>query len=109
MTIHRGEEKAFFAFLSPFIQQETNIIVNQRNRLTKAINQQNDLPWLNALAPQYQLTDSNDYPELLRRVEILPIELILSQRANESMWGESRFARKGNNLFGNCAQHNTVE
>lgn len=94
------KKKRFFSFLSPFIQQETNIIVNQRNRLIKAINQQNDLPWLNALASQYQLTESNDYPELLRRVDILPIELILSQSANESMWGESRFARKGNNLFG---------
>ena len=94
------KKKRFFAFLSPFIQQETNIIVNQRNRLIKAINQQNDLLWLNALASQYRLTEYNDYQELLRRVDILPIELILSQSANESMWGESRFARKGNNLFG---------
>ena len=94
------KKKRFFAFLSPFIQQEINIIVNQRNRLIKAINQHNDLLWLKALASQYQLTEYNDYPELLRRVDILPIELILAQSANESMWGESRFARKGNNLFG---------
>jgi Bax protein len=37
---------------------------------------------------------------LLHRVDILPPSLVLAQAATESGWGTSRFAREGNNLFG---------
>ena len=37
---------------------------------------------------------------LLRRVDKVPPGLVLAQAANESAWGTSRFARQGNNLFG---------
>ncbi|MCF6289540.1 MAG: glucosaminidase domain-containing protein [Desulfobacterales bacterium] len=37
---------------------------------------------------------------LLRRVDVLPISLVLAQGAIESSWGRSRFVRQGNNLFG---------
>jgi Bax protein len=38
--------------------------------------------------------------ELLVRVDVLPVSLVLAQAAIESGWGTSRFALKGNNLFG---------
>ena len=38
--------------------------------------------------------------ELLVRVDIIPVSLALAQAANESAWGTSRFAREGNNIFG---------
>lgn len=38
--------------------------------------------------------------ELLIRMDVIPAELILIQAANESGWGTSRFAREGNNFFG---------
>ena len=38
--------------------------------------------------------------ELLLRVDIIPIELIQVQTANESGWGTSRFAVQGYNFFG---------
>jgi Bax protein len=31
---------------------------------------------------------------------VIPPSLVLAQAANESAWGTSRFARRGNNLFG---------
>lgn len=37
---------------------------------------------------------------LLRRVDELPVALVLAQAAFESGWGTSRFAREANNLFG---------
>jgi len=40
------------------------------------------------------------HKELLRRVDIIPPPLLISQAANESAWGTSRFAKLGNNLFG---------
>ncbi len=38
--------------------------------------------------------------KLLRRIDIVPTELVLVQAANESAWGTSRFARIGLNFFG---------
>jgi Bax protein len=37
---------------------------------------------------------------LLRRVDTVPVSLVVAQAAIESGWGTSRFARHGNNLFG---------
>jgi Bax protein len=37
---------------------------------------------------------------LLRRLDIIPADLALAQAAMESAWGRSRFAREGNNYFG---------
>jgi len=38
--------------------------------------------------------------ELLKRIDIVPLSMLLAQGAIESSWGSSRFARVGNNLFG---------
>jgi len=46
------------------------------------------------------LTDQRIRAMLLHRVDILPPSLVLAQAATESGWGTSRFAREGNNLFG---------
>jgi Bax protein len=37
---------------------------------------------------------------LLNRIDVLPTDLILAQAINESDWGQSRFAKEGNNYFG---------
>jgi len=46
------------------------------------------------------LNDAALRSELLRRVDIIPVALLLAQAANESAWGGSRFALEGNALFG---------
>ncbi|WP_406672852.1 glucosaminidase domain-containing protein [Natronospira sp.] len=38
--------------------------------------------------------------KLFRRIDVIPPSLALSQAANESGWGTSRFTREANNLFG---------
>jgi len=38
--------------------------------------------------------------ELLKRVDLVPLSLLMAQAALESSWGSSRIAREGNNLFG---------
>ena len=50
-----------------------------------------------ALTQKYR-TDSVSL--LLRRINTVPVSLILAQGAIESSWGTSRFANMGNNLFG---------
>lgn len=37
---------------------------------------------------------------MLERVDVLPEALVLTQAANESAWGTSRFANEANNYFG---------
>ena len=37
---------------------------------------------------------------MLERVDAVALEIALAQSANESAWGQSRFAQQGNNFFG---------
>ncbi len=50
------------------------------------------------LMKSYRAKDDTDW--LLRRLDVVPLSLILAQSAIESGWGTSRFARRGNALFG---------
>jgi len=49
------------------------------------------------LAKKYK---SSRAVELLKKIQPVPVSLILAQSAIESAWGGSRFAQAGNNLFG---------
>lgn len=55
--------------------------------------------WLAELAERYDASP-DDISELLRRVDAISPALALAQSAEESGWGRSRFAQKGNALFG---------
>jgi Bax protein len=70
-----------------------------------------DLPYLTPLEKQtlmsltemYQVEGSSYeemVQELLKRVNVLPVSLIIAQAAIESGWGTSRFCIEGNNIFG---------
>ena len=48
----------------------------------------------------FNLNNNVSWHNLLTRVDIIPTSLTLAQAANESAWGQSRFARQGNNYFG---------
>ncbi|WP_201351848.1 glucosaminidase domain-containing protein [Hydrogenimonas urashimensis] len=63
--------------------------------------------WLRRLAYKYKVIKKENgiltpplLEELKKRVDIVPASLILAQGAVESGWGTSRFAVKGNALFG---------
>lgn len=56
-----------------------------------------DTAWLQALAKRYK---AETIAQLKRRVQTVPVSLLLAQSALESSWGTSRFAKEGNNLFG---------
>ena len=104
------ERKAvFFAYMRPLIREENDRIREDRARLLAIAAKDgpgwSDRRWLARLADDYGLVDEAvDDPaliqRLLRRVDIVPMSLALAQAAKESGWGSSRFAREGNNLFG---------
>lgn len=105
---------AFFKYLAPIIDAENARLKQQRyliKRLYKAIKEEGrtlseqNRQWLKGMAKTYRL-ENRDFPseaafrDLLIHVDVIPRALALAQAANESAWGTSRFARVGNNLFG---------
>ena len=105
---------AFFAFLEPYVEDANVEILNQRERLDSISRRLGSSPlnkrdqrWIRRLAGVYGIDLEEEEPvdaELLdrlwARVDIIPPSLALAQAALESGWGTSRFARRGNNLFG---------
>lgn len=61
-----------------------------------------DRRWLETIAERYG-APSQDFDEILRRVDIVPPRLAVAQAVQESGWGTSRFAQHGNALFGQHA------
>ena len=55
---------------------------------------------LKALAKKYRIKKLYDKEEYLKRIDTIPVSLVLAQASIESNWGKSRFAKEANNLFG---------
>ncbi len=107
-------KETFLNFLQDYVDEQNRLISLDRLRLV-AIGEtlRNDgaltrdsRDWLLELATRYEVaeedfTDRGAWlDELLFRVDVVPTSLVLAQAANESAWGTSRFAREGNNVFG---------
>ncbi len=67
-----------------------------RDLLQERLNN-DEIHFLTHLSDKYRTTD---VIELIHRVNVVPVSLIMAQGALESSWGSSRFASRGNNLFG---------
>lgn len=104
-------KSVFFRVLLPLVLAENARILRQRERLQDVLRADEspaaDSPqdrFLRQLMEEYRVqgdpADAGLRAELLRRVDMIPVALVLAQAANESGWGTSRFAREGNNLFG---------
>jgi len=104
----KTKKRKFFNALRPMVEYENQRIAKQRQWLTHSKEKDSlsnqDVEMLAKLLKSYRLSKNKDgsvpWHELLKRVDTVPLELVLSQAANESAWGTSRFARKANNLFG---------
>jgi Bax protein len=109
----KAKKAAFFNYLTPTLVNENKAILQQREKIQhiqQACKQQktmssNDEHILQKISQEYQVANlvkqcDTDWQELLSRVDQVPISLALAQAANESAWGTSRFAKEGNNLFG---------
>lgn len=105
----KTKKAAFFEYMKSVIDAENRKIAADRLRIKqlsrKATLNKTDKAWLTSMAKKYRLSLAKKltpqwYTALLERVDTLPVSLALAQAANESAWGTSRFARKGNNLFG---------
>ncbi|MEH6527451.1 MAG: glucosaminidase domain-containing protein [Sneathiella sp.] len=105
------KKRLFFRALAPFGLKANNAVMVDRTRLLN-LSKASDLSavdqsWLVDLALRYRVMkepvpslSSDQLTELTRRVDIVPLSLILAQSAEESGWGTSRFTAEGNSLFG---------
>lgn len=104
---------AFIDYLTPIVDYENAQILKDRARLERITGELMtgrmvtwfNMGWLKRLAGEYGVAwQKNDMSavtaELLRRVDVIPLSLVIVQAAKESRWGQSRFAVEGNNLFG---------
>jgi len=99
---------AFFSYLYPRIVLANNRILQERQYLMLLADQDElsptELTWLERQASRLRVTAANgsqaQFEALAHKLDVIPPSLILAQAANESAWGTSRFAREGNNLFG---------
>jgi len=100
-------KRLFVATLLPLILQSNERIAAERERLLGLSDRlalglqlrDHDREWLADLTVSYGV-DPGDMEELRRRVDTVPVSLALAQSAEESGWGTSRFAKRGNALFG---------
>jgi Bax protein len=108
-----ARKATFFSYLEPIAETLNQKILQQRARLLEiatSYQHEQDLSLfdqhrLKSMAQQYAVDWHESDPaeviaRLKRRVDMVPVSLVLVQAAKESGWGTSRFAREGNNLFG---------
>lgn len=110
-----GSERTriFYLTLLPMVLLVNDEILAERNRLIELFARiereealsDAEIEVITAAARSYRvgrdpLIDRQARTLLLNRIDVIPPSLALAQAASESAYGTSRFARLGNNLFG---------
>jgi len=99
----KEKKKRFFDFMRPIVISENAKILELRKQLVDARKNKNNHELVAKTAEKYHVkwtTGDESWTKLLERVDAVALELVLAQSANESAWGQSRFATQGNNFFG---------
>ena len=93
----------FIKIILPLIVKENSRIRIDRNRLFIILNKNSNTDiekkWLDKKYKQYGVR-KHDLSTLKVRMDEIPVSLAIAQAAKETGWGTSRFALKGNALFG---------
>ena len=99
----KKRKNLFIQIVLPLIIEENTKIKLDRKKLFVILNKNNnsksDLEWLDKKFKQYGVV-KKDLSTLKVRMDEIPVSLALAQAAKETGWGTSRFAQKGNALFG---------
>lgn len=105
-------KQAFFDFLRPLVAYENRFYRQERERLLAIIakvdagtrlgssDNRKLLEWTEVFNLDKALSLQDKLVILQRRINVIPEAMVLAQAAMESAWGRSRFARQGNNYFG---------
>ncbi|MFC3050712.1 glucosaminidase domain-containing protein [Kordiimonas pumila] len=107
------KKRLFVSSLLPLVLRANELIVADRGRLLTIrhkIEQHEKLTkpeaqWLRKTAREYReklplKVEASHIDSLLLKIDVIPPSLAIAQAAIESAWGTSKFAQKGNALFG---------
>lgn len=103
------KKAAFINTLLPKIKKAEKQILSDRAFIEKffhkylftySLKARYDMTRLIKLSKRYRIKQMYNEQEYLERIDTIPVSLVLAQSAVESAWGDSRFAKEGNNLFG---------
>lgn len=97
------KKQHFFDFMRPIVNDENSKVLESRKKLLVAKKHNNNKKMVADTANDYNVewtAGKENWDELLERVDTVALEVALAQSANESAWGQSRFAQQGNNFFG---------
>ncbi|MBU1739355.1 MAG: glucosaminidase domain-containing protein [Proteobacteria bacterium] len=92
-----NEKKALQSILARFPQGFKELVFSDDFAVWGRVLTMDEIEFVLMLTRKYR---TNRAAELHKRIDLIPISLILAQGAIESSWGTSRFAQLGNNLFG---------
>jgi|GEM_PF-4374756 len=110
-----GESKHqnFVDTLLPLLRMENDAIEGKRKKMLRYFSSlargeslgAADREWLRDLAEDYRidrdpLNDAQARREMVRRVDVIPVDLALAQAATETGWGTSHAAHKDRDFFG---------
>ena len=99
----KKRKELFIKIVLPLVVKENNKIRIDRKRLFTLLNKNSNTniekKWLEKKYKQYGVRQ-NDLSTLKVRMDEIPVSLAIAQAAKETGWGTSRFALKGNALFG---------
>ena len=106
LTVSERKEQ-FITLLLPLIIRSNDMILERRTALLEAIKTDDDAT-ITKLAKLYGLSKFEGDRQALetalrKRIAPVPPSLALAQAAVESGWGQSRFAKEGNALYGQWA------
>lgn len=96
----KQRKQAFFKFLQPYVEATNKDVLNLRQRVLAGKISDGEMT---KLAKKYRIKSQDPkviMEQLKIKVDTIPASLVLSQAAIESAWGTSRFAKQGNNYFG---------
>lgn len=112
VSVIQERKDMFYDFLLPMIEAENERLTLMRDQLSQwqdTVDRGRELSprgmarmteWAQRYYVETEQSIQNVLDELWVKVDQLPPSLVVAQAANESAWGTSRFAREGNNLFG---------
>jgi Bax protein len=99
----KKRKQLFIQIVLPLILEENERIKLDRKRLFVILNKNNNTEserkWLKNKLKQYGVVNK-ELAILKIRLDEIPVSLAIAQAAKETGWGTSRFALKGNALFG---------
>ena len=102
LQVKEKKEKFFHMILPAILISKANLKLKRERVLSlrttpEAELKEDDREFLEELYKKYKTKKIN---KLANRLKTHPVSIILAQAAIESAWGESRFFKKGNNIFG---------